>query len=123
MKTAHRKSHKSNRKQNNTQAGLNGNQPHTGKNKAARSFNVKASATRAAGASSPQGRTKKGSFHGLPEIWLPENNRYLSEFASELGRILSTQEVFGALINASSPKQMKKLSLIWPRFHPKNSVP
>jgi hypothetical protein len=95
MKTAHRKSHKSNRKQSHAQPGPNGQQPHTGKK-------------RAAGANSPGGRTKKGSFHGLPEIWLPENNRYLSEFASELGRILSTQEVFWRFDKCVIPKADEK---------------
>jgi hypothetical protein len=44
----------------------------------------------------------------LPEIRLPENNRYLSEFGRELGLILSRQEVFRRFDKLVSPKQDEK---------------
>jgi len=64
--------------------------------------------TTGSSAYSRNGATKRGSFRGLPEIWLPENNQYISEFALSLGKILKNQDVFWRLDKCVTPKQDEK---------------
>jgi len=107
MRTTHRKSHKSNRKQNSTQAGLNGNRPHTGKKKSANRFNPSQTATAAASTKLNEAELVGRFTKKVPliKVWGKQWHRY-AEYWEPIERGIYKKKALGLI-----PKPLRSAHL------------